>query len=87
MPYHKAIRVKALKQYLILIEFDNHEKHIFNCYKLFKEDKLFSELEDETFFKTVHIDDSGLVCWNRATDVHPGYLYEESQSIEEFSFE
>ena len=80
---HRAVKVKPLQNYLILISFDNGEKRVYDCYPLL-EDKLFSGLRDVNFFNTVHIDEMGLVCWNDSTDIKPNELYENSESVETF---
>ena len=82
---HRAVRVKPMEQYLLLVEFDNKEIKIFNCFPLVK-NNLFSQLTDKNFFKSVHIDEMGLVCWDNATDIEPTELYDTSQSFSEFSF-
>ncbi len=75
---HKAIDVKPLENLCILVVFDNGERRIYNCRPL-TEKQLFSRLKDENFFKTVHIDDMGLVCWDNNTDINPCDLYENSE--------
>ena len=76
----RAVAVKAMSNYLLLVKFDNGEQRIYNCYPLL-ENKLYSELKDIEFFKTVHIDEMGVVCWNDATDINPYELYENSESL------
>ena len=81
----RAVAVKAMDNYLLLVKFDNGEQRIYNCFPLL-ENNLFSELKDVEFFKTVHIDDMGLVCWNDATDINPYDLYEDSENLSNFAF-
>lgn len=81
----RVTNVKPLENYLLLLQFQNGEKRVFNCYPLLK-DKLFEKLKDVDFFKTVHIDDMGLVCWDEATDINPYALYEQSEPITHFAF-
>lgn len=81
----RAAEVKAMDNYLLLIKFDNGELRVFNCFPLL-ENKLFSELKNIDFFKTVHIDEMGLVCWNNATDINPYDLYDNSESLADFKF-
>lgn len=73
-------KVKALRNYLLVLEFSNGEKRVFNCYPLL-EQKIYSELKNPEFFNTVHIDEMGVVCWNEYTDIDPFLLYEESEPI------
>ncbi len=81
----RAIIVKPMKNYLILVRFDNGKDRIYNCYPLMKM-RLFSRLRDIEFFNSVHIDEMGLVCWDNATDINPYELYENSEDISAFSF-
>jgi hypothetical protein len=81
----RAVDVKPMNNYLLLIKFDNGEEKIYNCFPLLQ-DKLFSKISDKEFFKTVHIDDMGLVCWDDSTDINPYDLYECSESISNFDF-
>ena len=80
---HRAVDVKPLKNYLILVSFDNGEKKVYNCYPLL-EDKLFRALKDVEYFNSVHIDEMGLVCWDDATDIEPNELYDQAESLEMF---
>lgn len=82
---HRAKRVKPLNNDHLLVEFDNGEIKVYNCLSLMEEE-LFANLNDPEFFKTVLIDDMGLVCWNEATDINPYELYEASVYIEETDF-
>ena len=82
---HRAISVKPMKNYIILVKFDNGEERVFNCFPLLN-DTLFSQISNIDYFKTVHIDEMGVVCWNDSTDINPDILYEESVPVSEFSF-
>ena len=81
----RAVAVKAMDNYLLLIKFDNGEQKIYNCFPLL-ENNLFSELRNIDFFKTVHVDDMGVVCWNNATDINPYDLYDDSENLSDFAF-
>ena len=81
----RAVKVKPMNQYLLLIEFDNKEVKVFNCLSLMQ-NKLFSRLADVSFFKTVHIDNMGLVCWDDSTDINPYDLYNDSETVSDFTF-
>lgn len=50
----RAVAVKAMDNYLLLVKFDNGEQKVYNCFPLL-ENSLFSELNDINFFRTVHI--------------------------------
>ena len=77
---YRAVKVKALKNYQLLVLFNNGEEKVYNCYPLL-EDPLFQALKNESFFNTVHIDEMGVVCWNDSIDIEPNELYENSESI------
>ena len=79
----RAKKVIPMKNYIILIEFDNGEKKIYNCHPLLQV-PLFNELKDEDFFRSVHVDEMGIVCWNNATDIEPNELYNNSESVNAF---
>lgn len=81
----RAVDVKPMNNYLLLVKFTNGEEKVFNCYPLL-EDQLFAKIADREFFKTVHIDEMGVVCWDNATDINPYMLYDESESISDFVF-
>jgi hypothetical protein len=81
----RAVDVKPMNNYLLLVKFDNGEEKVFNCFPLL-EDKLFSKISDRAFFKTVHVDDMGVVCWDDFTDINPYELYDNSESILNFAF-
>lgn len=80
----RAINVKPLENYLLIIRFENEEERVFNCYPLIAEDNLFKKLEDLDEFSKVYIDEMGLVCWDEATDINPYFLYEKSEPVENF---
>ena len=79
----RAKRVIPMKNYIIFVEFENGERKIYNCYPLMRF-PLFSALKDEAFFREVHVDEMGIVCWNDATDIAPNELYNNSESVESF---
>ena len=79
----RAKKVVPMKNYIILIEFENGERKIYNCYPLLQI-PLFSGLKEEEFFRKVHVDEMGVVCWNDATDIAPNELYNNSESVDSF---
>ena len=81
----RAVAVKAMDNYLLLVKFDNGEQKVYNCFPLL-ENSLFSDLNDINFFRTVHIDDMGVVCWDDATDINPYELYNDSENLSNFAF-
>ena len=81
----RAVRVKAIKNKLLLVRFDNGERKVYNCYPLI-EKNMFAAITDDTFFNSVHTDEMGLVCWDDSTDIAPYELYENSVNVIEFCF-
>ncbi len=82
---HRAKNVKPMENFILLIQFDDESIRVFNAYKLF-DDPLFECIKDPDFFKTVHIDEMGIVCWDNATDINPFVLYDESEAVENYAF-
>jgi hypothetical protein len=81
----RAIDVKPMNNYLLLIRFDNGEEKIYNCFPLLN-NPLFSKITEKSYFNTVHIDEMGVVCWDEVTDINPYELYDQSESIKNFAF-
>lgn len=76
----KAIDVKPLDDYKVLVIFDNGEKRLFdiNPYMIHK---IFAELKNKEIFKTVKI--GGLsIEWINGADICPDELYNNSIPIE-----
>lgn len=81
----RAVKVKPMNNYLILVRFDTGEEKVYNCFPLL-ENRLFERLREKAFFEKVHIDNMGLVCWDDATDINPYELYDNSEKVSEFTF-
>ena len=74
----KAIKVEPLKDYILLIEFDNKEIKYFDV-KPYLKYKAFETIKDENNFKKVRI--SGLsIQWDNGPDICPDELYNNSFS-------
>lgn len=72
----KAITVKPLENYLLLIKFDNGEEKVFDVKPYFKF-KAFKKVKDTEEFKTVRI--AGLsIEWASGADICPDELYNNS---------
>ncbi len=80
----RAVAVKPLEGYFLYVKFDNGEERVFNCIPLM-EDKIYAKISDKEYFKMVHIDEYGVVCWDEGTDINPYKLYEDSESISDSS--
>ena len=73
----KAIEVKPLENYRLLIKFDNGEEKIFDV-KPYMDHKVFLELKNKELFKTVKI--GGLsIEWAIGADICPDELYNNSK--------
>lgn len=72
----KAVKVKPLEKYCLLVEFSNGEHRIYNAKPLIRGD-WFGQLNDVNKFNTVHI--AGLsVEWEDGQDICPDDLYYNS---------
>lgn len=75
----KAIDVKPLDNYELLITFNNGEKKLFNL-KDRLDDVFFAPLKDKNIFRTVHT--NGITIeWDGDIDVCPDELYYDSVSV------
>jgi len=80
MKRQRATKVKPLKNYKLLLTFENGEKRIYDVKPLIK-GEWFGELTDQDYFNTVHI--AGLsVEWSGGQDICPDDLYFNSKSID-----
>lgn len=76
----RAIDVKPLPNYELLITFSNNEKKIFDV-KPYMNFKPFEELKNLTLFNSVKID--GLsITWANNSDICPDELYNNSKPAE-----
>lgn len=72
----KAIDVKPLENYEVLVIFDNGEKKIFDV-KPYMAHRVFAGLRNKEMFKTVKV--SGLsIEWANGADICPDELYYNS---------
>ncbi|MDK2800374.1 MAG: hypothetical protein PWQ70_1993 [Clostridiales bacterium] len=78
--YLAIIDVKPLKDYKLLLTFENGEKRIFDM-KPYLNKGIFKELKDEKLFRSVRvIFDS--IEWSNQADIDPEVLYEDSVAYE-----
>ncbi len=80
----KACEVRVIRDYLLLITFDGDEERIFDCEPLLT-DKLYSALANQDFFKTVYVDECGIVSWSDAINLDSFDAFEKSVSAIQFS--
>ncbi len=77
----RAIDVKPMNNYKLIITFSNNEKKIFDVTPYLKY-KQFEELKKPSVFKTVRI--AGLsIQWSNGADICPDELYNNSMKVQE----
>jgi hypothetical protein len=69
-------RVEPLPEYKLLLTFENDEQRIFDVYP-YLDHGIFSELKDESKFKSVHVKFDSIE-WSNGADLDPEILYSES---------
>lgn len=67
--------VEPRNDYTLVITFENSEKRLFDCKRLFDK-KVFAPLKNKAFFRLAHVE-YGTVVWNESIDIAPEHLYEE----------
>ena len=74
-----AVSVEAMKDYKLLVTFENDEIRIFDVKPMLNgmEGKWFGELLNDDYFRSVFIG-GGSVEWPDEQDICPDCLYEES---------
>lgn len=73
----KAIAVKPLEDYQLLIKFENGEEKVFDV-KPYLNHKAFLKLKNKALFKTVKL--AGLsIEWANGADICPDELYNNSK--------
>jgi hypothetical protein len=75
--YLSITNVKALKDYKLLLKFENDEERIFDITPYLEIGK-FQELKDEQLFKTVRVS-FDTIEWDNGLDLDPELLYEKTQ--------
>ena len=65
--------VYPLEPYRILLKIHTGEQYTLDCSELMKS-PLFAKIKDPEFFRTVHVDETGLICWDKVTDIEPEWL-------------
>jgi len=76
--YLAVTDVKPLKNYQLLLTFENNEKKIFDM-KPYLDKGIFSELKDEKKFKSVRVSFDSIEWCNQA-DLDPEFLYDKSKA-------
>ena len=77
----KILKVKALKEYKLLLEFENGEKKIFDMEKYINQ-KFYQKLKNRKYFENVR-SLGNTIEWENGEDVAPENLYYDSVLVEE----
>ena len=77
--YHGIKAVEAKCNHLLVLQFDNDERRVFDAKPLLSIGR-FRELSDMELFKKVVIS-FDTIAWENGLDLDPEYLYEKSQAI------
>jgi hypothetical protein len=77
--YLSVTDVKPLEDYKLLLTFENDEQKVFDVTPYLEVGK-FSELKDDTLFKSVHISFDS-IAWKNQLDLDPELLYSKSISF------
>lgn len=70
--------VKVLKDYNLLLEFNNREIRVFDVKPLLDK-PVFQPLKNKAFFKKVHVIYNYTIGWNDDIDMCPDSLYMQSK--------
>ena len=65
--------VYPLEPYRLLLKLSTGEQYTLDCSELLQ-NHLFARIKDLDFFRTVHTDETGLICWDNATDIEPEWM-------------
>jgi hypothetical protein len=75
--YLAIIDVEPLRDYQLLLTFENGEKRIFDM-KPYLNKGIFKELKDEKLFRSVRVSFDSIE-WSNQADIDPEVLYEDSK--------
>ena len=74
--FHKIKKVKALKDYILEVTFENDEIKYYDIKPLFKRWDSFQKLENKELFSQVKVDLKGYgISWNDDLDLSCNELY------------
>jgi hypothetical protein len=79
----KAVNVKPLENYCLLVLFSNGETKVFDV-NPYLEYKMFSPLKDKSLFFEAKTE-GHTVVWNDAIDIDPRTLYWQGVSVKKIS--
>ena len=78
--YQGVKKVEPMPDYRLLLTFENGQRRIFDV-KPYMSKGIFSDLTDDSLFRSVHIS-FDTVAWNNGADLCPEVLYAESRDQE-----
>lgn len=78
--YYSIIKVKALPNYQLLLEFENGEERIFDMTE-YLDKGIFTELKDERIFKSVRVSFDS-IRWENGADLDPEILFMDSKPVQ-----
>ena len=78
--YYSVIKVKPLPNFQILLEFENGEERTFDMNE-YLDKGIFSELKDESLFKSVRVSFDSIE-WENGADIDPEILYHDSKPVQ-----
>jgi hypothetical protein len=80
MKFHRISRVKALDNFVLIIEFINGEKKKYDIKPLFERWEVFKQLKDIDLFNAVKVDAQGYgLAWNDEIDLSCNELWENGK--------
>src|SRR5258708_33073629 len=82
---HRVVKVTALPQYRLQVEFDDGVAGIVEIFPRLS-GPVFEPLRDEALFRKVTIDDeSGAACWPNGPDLAPDAMYSRLSGKPQFT--
>ncbi len=74
--FHKIKQIKPLEDSVLMVDFENNERRIFDFQPLIQKNAIFKPLSDSTFFNQVKVDTGGYgVVWSDEIDLFCDDLY------------
>jgi hypothetical protein len=81
VPSPKIKSVKLLEKRQLLVKFSNGVERIYDCDQLLQRE-MFQPLNNEIFFKVVHVDPGGYgISWNDDIDLSEYELWENGKEL------
>jgi Protein of unknown function (DUF2442) len=84
---HFITKINNIIDYQIICTFNTNEIKKINFHNIIQQYKntspnLFGKLENEIYFKSVHLDDYGTLCWDNGLDFCPDVLFDLGENID-----